>query len=321
MAELVRVTRVGGRYLVFEVKDVAALRRDHCICAVLIGTTPQMPTQNVFSGLPLELTAEETKLLVEKGAAYIVDDAASHLAQLTSEDPAARQAYLQSLKTRRRAFERLADEHAAESRKLGESLKAKAMAKRAASAAAKGERVASKPGAGGPEAGRGPERAADHTGDEDSLVSDHSLFSSTASPTPERPRGGPPGAILHITPTSSADMLADPRTHTVPIETPRGYPLFKHLNTNGYYVTPGIRFGADYSVYPGDPFRYHAHFMATSFEWDEEISVLDLVTGGRLGTGVKKGFLIGGEAPPTANVKQDVGEDRARAFTIEWVAM
>lgn len=315
MAELVRVTRVGGRYLVFEVKDVAALRRDHCICAVLIGTTPQMPTQNVFSGLPLELTAEETKLLVEKGAAYIVDDAAFHLAQLTSEDPAARQAYLQSLKTRRRAFERLADERAAESRKIGESLKAEAMAKRAASAVAKGERVTSKRGAGG------SEKVADHAGDDSSLVSDHSLFSSTASPTPERSRGGPPGAILHISPTTSADILGDPRAHTVPIETPRGYPLFKHLNTNGYYVTPGIRFGADYSVYPGDPFRYHAHFMATSFEWDEEISMLDLVTGGRLGTGVKKGFLIGGEAPPPANAGQDVEEDMVRAFTIEWVAM
>lgn len=319
MADLVRITKVGGRYLVFEVKDVAALRRDNCICAVLVGTTPQMPTQNVFSGLPLELTAEEAKLLVDKGAAYVADDAASHLEQLTSKDPATRQAYLQSLKTRRRAFERLAAEQAVQSKKVGESMRTKALAKRAASAG----QGASKPGPGGKEAGQEPERQPDLTGDEDSLVSDYSLFSTTS--TAEKPRGGqaPPSATFHITPTTSVDMLANPQAHTVSIEAPHGYSLFKHLNCHGYYVTPGIRFGADYSVYPGDPFRYHAHFMATSFEWDDEITVLDLVTGGRLGTGVKKGFLVGGEAPTSLldDVAKDAGDDRVRAFTIEWVAM
>lgn len=320
MADLVRITKVGGRYLVFEVKDVAALRRDHCICAVLVGTTPQMPTQNVFSGLPLELTAEEAMLLLEKGAAYVADDAVSHMEQLTSKDPAARQAYLQSLKTRRRAFERLAEEQAAQSKKIGESMRLKALAKRAASA----DQGPLKPGPGDQEAGREPEEQPDHAVDEDSLVYDQSLF-STASTTLEKRRGSqaPPGTTFHITPTTSVDMLSEPRAHTVSIEAPRGYPLFKHLNSQGYYVTPGIRFGADYSVYPGDPFRYHAHFMATSFEWDEEMTVLDLVTGGRLGTGVKKGFLIGGEAP-TAGSEVDgkaVGQDKVRAFTIEWVAM
>lgn len=319
MADLVRITRTGSRYLVFEVKDVAALRRDHCICAVLVGTTPQMPTQNVFSGLPLELTAEEAKLLLEKGVAYVAADAASHVDQLTSKDAAARQAYLQSLKTRRRAFERLADEQAVQSKRVGESMRLKALAKRAASA----DQGLSKPVSGDEEAGREPEEQPDHAGDADSLVSDYSLISiSTAS---ERSRRGqtPAGATFHITPTTSVDMLTDPQAHTVSIEAPRGYPLFKHLNSQGYYVTPGIRFGADYSVYPGDPFRYHAHFMATSFEWDEEMTVLDLVTGGRLGTGVKKGFLIGGEAAtaPSDDVGKDAGEDRVRAFTIEWVAM
>lgn len=320
MADLVRITKVGGRYLIFEVKDVADLRRNHCICAVLVGTTPQMPTQNVFSGLPLELTPEEAKLLVEKGAAYVVDDAAAHLKQLTSNDPAARQAYLQSLKTRRRVFERLADEQAAQSRKRGESMKAKALAKRAIST----DQEAPKEGTRSKADEQESEQPHGPSGDEDGLVSDLSLFSGTSA-KPEKPHTAQPptGATYHITPTTSADMLANPQDHAISIEAPRGYPLFKHLNSQGYYVTPGIRFGADYSVYPGDPFRYHAHFMATSLEWDEEITVLDLVTGGRLGTGVKKGFLVGGEAPvlPSSEVAKDASVDRVRAFTVEWVAM
>ncbi|KKY31950.1 putative trna-splicing endonuclease subunit sen34 [Diaporthe ampelina] len=233
MGDLVRITKVGGRYIVFEVKDVASLRRDHCICAVLVGTTPQNPTQNLFSGLPLELLPEEAKLLVDKGAAYVVDDATSHLTRLTSMDPTAKHAYLQSLRTRRQNISRVLDE-------------------------------------------------------EDAIR-----------------------------------KAEDLKAYSVPVEAPGSYPFYKHLNSKGYYITPGIRFGADYSVYPGDPFRYHAHFMATSFEWDEEITLLDLVSGGRLGTGVKKGFLIGGQAPSeeAAGKPEDAGEDRVRTFTLEWAAM
>ena len=58
---------------------------------------------------------------------------------------------------------------------------------------------------------------------------------------------------------------------------------------------PGLRFGCHYSVYPGDPLRYHSHFLTTGLGWDEEFDLLDIVGGGRLGTGVKKAYLIGGE--------------------------
>ncbi|PSS02231.1 tRNA intron endonuclease [Coniella lustricola] len=158
------------------------------------------------------------------------------------------------------------------------------------------------------------------------LDDEDSLFSSSSAPVPKKSRSVPAAGVdtlgRHITLTTSIDVLADLQAHAVPIETPRAYPLYKHLNSQGFYITPGIRFGADYSVYPGDPFRYHAHFMATSFGWDEEITVLDLVTGGRLGTGVKKGFLIGGEAPAKSTApEQDAGKDHFRAFTIEWAAM
>lgn len=324
MAELIRITKVGGRYLVFEVKDVASLRRDHCICAVLVGTTPQNPTQNLFSGLPLELLPEEAKLLVDKGAAHVVDEAASHLAHLTSMDPAAKHAYLQSLRTRRQTISRVLDEEDAIRKAEGAKMRGKQRSKRIPARAdsppvAEEARLPlSPPPESQDEASVLPAAAANH---------EESLFPPTHS---QRRRGGTtPSSTTtvatnrHLTATTSVDMLSDPKACSVPVDAPPSYPFYKHLNSKGYYITPGIRFGADYSVYPGDPFRYHAHFMATSFGWDEEITLLDLVSGGRLGTGVKKGFLIGGEAPPdeTTGGPQDAGEDRVRTFTLEWAAM
>lgn len=324
MTELVRITKIGGRYLVFEVKDVASLRRDHCICAVLVGTTPQNPTQNLFSGLPLELLPEEAKLLVDKGVAHVVDEAKSHLTHLTSMDPTAKHAYLQSLRTRRQNISRVLDEEDAIRKAEGAKMRGKQKSKRIparADSPAVVEEVQlplSPPPEKQDEASVLPAATANH---------EESLFSP---PLPQQRKGGTTSSSTtlvatnrHLTATTSADMLSDPKACTVPVEAPRSYPFYKHLNSRGYYITPGIRFGADYSVYPGDPFRYHAHFMATSFGWDEEITLLDLVSGGRLGTGVKKGFLIGGQAPPeeAEGNPQDAGGDRVRTFTLEWAAM
>jgi hypothetical protein len=48
------------------------------MCGCLSGTLPQLPQQNVFLGLPLELMTEEVALLLEKGASYVVDDVQAH---------------------------------------------------------------------------------------------------------------------------------------------------------------------------------------------------------------------------------------------------
>ena len=98
----------------------------------------------------------------------------------------------------------------------------------------------------------------------------------------------------------AAEPIVDTRRHT------SRYALFSHLHDRGYYMTPGLRFGGDFVAYPGDPLRFHSHFTCKAKDADEEWSVMDLVSGGRLGTGVKKSWLVGS------------GE---QCFTIEWAGL
>lgn len=292
----VRISRIAGRYLVFDIEDVVHIRRHHGICAVLTGTMPQNPTQNLFLGLPIELHAEEARLLVDEKAGYIADELPEHLSQLTAMDEATRKAYLQSLKKQRKSAQLAFEEERAK-------VQAKHQSKRKAAKA--------KPAA---ESTSAVAAAAEGEGE--------SLFDAPPpKPTAAAPAAAKESFLPAITPTTSCD-LATPSTGSAAIDTPSSYPLYRYLNSRGYYTTPGLRFGGDYSVYPGDPFRYHAHYLANSYGWDEEISMLDLVTSGRLGTAVKKSFLFGAEKPVNSEESGNAERgDEVRVFCVEWAGM
>ncbi|KAF5495749.1 putative tRNA-splicing endonuclease subunit tsp-4 [Colletotrichum fructicola] len=244
----VRISKIADRYLVFDAEDVAWIRRNHSICSVLIGTTPQNPTQNVFLSLPLELLPEEASMLIEKKT---------------------RQAYITILKDRRDQAQKLIAEDQAK--------KSSVQARRAAGA------------------------------QEQSNLTVGEASSENILPQDK---------LLAVTPTTSGGLQnAQDRILTVP-SPPLG-PLHQYLLSRGYFMTPGLRFGADYSVYPGDPLRYHAHFLATNYGCDEKIPMLDIVGSGRLGTSVKKGFLFGGEAV----VPGDATAKHVRTFCVEWAGM
>ncbi|KAL2175569.1 uncharacterized protein P884DRAFT_44528 [Thermothelomyces heterothallicus CBS 202.75] len=305
----VRISRVAGRYLVFDIDDVVYIRRHHGICAVLTGTMPQNPTQNLFLGLPVELHAEEAQLLVEKGAGYIADELTDHLSQLTTRDESTRKAYLQHLKQQRRNAQQVFDEE-----------KAKVQAKH------QGKREAKLPAATSPAA----PAAASAAENED--PSSSALFSTTTPPSGSK-QEKKDTLLPGVTPTTSLPLLpaAAPRS-SAPVDpsTTTKLPFYRYLNSRGYYTTPGLRFGGDFSVYPGDPFRYHAHYLANSYGWDEPVAMLDLVTSGRLGTAVKKSFLFGAEKPPAVagedggvegRDEKGKGEREVRVFCIEWAGM
>ena len=68
--------------------------------------------------------------------------------------------------------------------------------------------------------------------------------------------------------------------------------IFRDLWQRGHYMTPGAKFGGDYLVYPGEPARYHAHFVALVTPTSRALTPLQLVSLGRLATAVKKTFLL-----------------------------
>jgi tRNA-splicing endonuclease subunit Sen34 len=286
--EPVSISRVAGRYLIFDADAVAYLRRVHRISGVLIGNIPRATQQNVFSGIPLELMPEEARLLVLRGHAYVVDEVAEHEQQAFVAIPPHRQEYLTMLEKKGLAA---ADAHQA----LQNQRKGKWKDK----------------------SGQSGDKAQKRRKSKGGVEDDTSLFSS--APVRQNVSKEPKNlAVRRITPSRSYPLVqTSPRTsQEIPDATP-SYPFFAHLHSKGYYLTPGLRFGCQYTAYPGDPLRYHSHFLAVSKGWDEPIDLLDVLGGGRLGTRVKKGYLLGGVEEPST----DQDEPKVRTFCIEWVAM
>lgn len=334
VSEPLPIFKVAHHYMLYDVNAVTYLRREHNISGVLMGTLPQASQQNVFLGLPLELMPEEARLLVEKKVAYIVDDVAEHKRTFLGNGLSAeeRKVYQAAL---RKQGQGAAQEHAQkadERKKAGLQKAGKASGDWndipddmfEPSRGRKGKPAARRPGPAS--TSRQPSLASsNHANDADSLFgtpsngppmrSNISRASSHGSPAGPEPYG--------VTPTTSQPPM---QAQKPPIGSslelplvPTSYPVYKHLHENGYFMAPGLRFGCQYMAYPGDPLRFHSHFLCNGMGWDEEFDLLDLVGGGRLGTGVKKGFLVGGE-------EQKAGHDVAkaghvRAFCIEWGGM
>lgn len=126
-------------------------------------------------------------------------------------------------------------------------------------------------------------------------------------------------ALSGITPTTSDELVSHTGNGPFAVNSVPEGPLARFLQNSGYYMTPGLRFGARYSVYPGDPLRFHAHYMANQYDWDEEVPILEIVQGGRLATAVKKAFLIGAQEPPSN--PESATEPETRTFSIEWASM
>jgi tRNA-splicing endonuclease subunit Sen34 len=386
------ISLVGGRYLLFDVDVIAHCRRAHNICGLLVGTIPNLSQQNVFLGVPLELMPEEARVLVDKGAAYIVDDAQFHeenFAKMSRED---RIKYMAEMDKR-------GEEVAKEQREAAEKRKERALREKGLKTDEAGlatssvseqtlkvdDSTLSSSGLGfimkgssfsdsqepvtlttvdpspnttvssSPASSEATTPEPVHSGlgfimkgssfseswvqveppkiDSSASapaltsvsVSEESLFEPVlASPSPEptiksNTVKGVAGQKHFVTPTTSYPPLATPAKETAapPPKVPDSYPLFRYLHSKGYYHMPGLRFGCHYNVYPGDPLRYHSHFAATGLGWDQKFELLDVVGGGRLGTGTKKAYMIGGEDPEVdADEKEPV-----RAFSVEWAAL
>ncbi|PNS18815.1 hypothetical protein CAC42_5354 [Sphaceloma murrayae] len=404
VAEPIPIHKVASRYLLHDANHVAYIRRTYNITGVLIGSLPQAPQQNVFLGLPVELMPEEAALLVEKGAAHIVDDSSQHTsaflsnglsgeekqrfeALLNAQGSAAAEDQRRSAEARKdNALQRLAEKTGVEKddilqpRKIGNGdmdnwndlpedmlaprprgSRTKSSSRRrggehsASSSlgpsrtnsygATQGAAPPSAPPSGPPSGARTPvgegqsqdastkaETEAGQDGEE--ATSEEEMLFSGSLPVREKKiktSEVPMPPPHHITPTTSYPPLTERPSDAdgvhkaiqkVPV--PKSYPLYKYLNEKGYFLAPGLRFGCQYMAYSGDPLRYHSHFLCNGKEWTEEWDLMELVSGGRLGTGVKKGFLMGGVVEPKGSKadEQEASQDEeVRAFVVEWAGM
>jgi len=303
------------RYLLYDINIITWLRRTHNILGVLIGTLPQIPQQNVFLGLPLELQPEEARLLVEKGVVYAVNDRDWHTKDLASKTD-------DQVKLIRADVEKETLEVAREFERSKQRRTQQVLGR----INDRKDTFVDKPLSGDAVTGK----------ENDSLEDSLFAASTTSLSTPTRPMWISDSELKSwaITPTTTYPPLSVPPKPTsleLPKAEPSSYALFKHLHNHGYFMSPGIRFGCQFSVYPGDSLRFHSHFLSMSYKWNEDIDLLDLIGGGRLGTGVKKGWLIGGveekedgedgNAAAASLGKDGCKDAEVRTFCIEWGGM
>ena len=313
-----QISQAVERYLLYDINTITWLRKTHNILGVLIGTLPQIPQQSVFLGLPLELQPEEARTLVERGLGYIVNDLEWHRESTRSTTPAQRKAYVAGLRKEgmdaARAVEQQKQQRTEQAMKRLQLGKGKASSASLSSSTppASEEAAVDDPLFDPVPTGASPPLSS-------SSIKPWTITPTTSYPPPPHPSNRPASKLPTVDPAS--------------------YALFQHLHRLSYFLSPGLRFGCQFLVYPGDPLRFHSHFLAASAEWDEEIDLLDLVGGGRLGTGVKKGWLIGGVEKGSPKPEKDGITDgsltsdkqrsaddpgeccRVRTFCIEWGGM
>lgn len=309
---LFKISSKSDSFILYDITTVTWLRKTHNILGVLVGTLPQFPQQNVFLGLPLELQPEEARLLVEKGVAYIVDDLQWHTAGMQSMTSAQEETF-------KMALYREGKEAARKENEKREMVRENAMNRAQDRNKCDGDDILETEDVFEAEEAKGDEALFDKT----------SQSGSAKVSNPSKPSDAKPDPWI-ITPVTSSPPLQLPpvkSSSTLPPVNPSSYALFKHLHSLDYFISPGLRFGCQFLVYPGDPLRFHSHFLAMATEWEEEIDLLDLVGGGRLGTGVKKGWLIGGferkeSAGATASRVRESGavdaNAKVRTYCIEW---
>ncbi|ODQ65115.1 tRNA-intron endonuclease catalytic domain-like protein [Nadsonia fulvescens var. elongata DSM 6958] len=291
---------VLDRVLLFDLEHIQQLRDKHNMAGTLIGTLPQIPQQNIFLGLPVELMPEESLYLLSRGIGYIVDDSTVHRcvqSEITKNDRAQIlekreakkaemvEAYLDGIKRKRQS---------ALSKKgfSQEEIDAKER-----EAETKENIIQNK-----------EEEGDDKTIMNSNLTKKKPITVSTGSYSLE-------SAITYSTPAISKDNIPYYATSSsyhhniknaqelksraikaiLAQTTPAAFATYAYLNDRGYFVSPGLRFGCQFLAYPGDSLRFHSHFMVIGLEYEEKFDILSIVIGGgRLGGAVKKGMMIGG---------------------------
>ncbi|CAM9922775.1 unnamed protein product [Lampetra fluviatilis] len=86
------------------------------------------------------------------------------------------------------------------------------------------------------------------------------------------------------------------------------YRVYRDLQRRGLHLTSGAKFGGDFLVYPGDPLRFHSHFIALCHDDERPMALVELLAAARLGSNVKKTVLLCSPMP----------RDGVRYTSLQW---
>ncbi|OJA13717.1 hypothetical protein AZE42_02940 [Rhizopogon vesiculosus] len=279
------------RAYVWDVDDINTLRSHHRICGILTGTLPHLSSQNVFLGLPLQLMPEEVVLLVENGIAVLADDPSAHhspspsLLKLWQEERLSDARQQIALTEEKESIEasnanRAMSESAQRKRKEREERRAHATVNTAPN-------IPMDDSPSPPPISENPSRLAVEESPDRAVVMPSAPYTVHVPASSSRLAWYAPHS--HLYSSIEAGIWKYPST----LQERARCGVFRSLWEQGFYMGVGIRFGGEYLVYPGDPLRYHSHFVASVIEAPgAALRPMEIVAHGRLGTGTKKAHLL-----------------------------
>ncbi|CAI4054599.1 hypothetical protein SKDZ_01G0750 [Saccharomyces kudriavzevii ZP591] len=268
--------------LVFDIHDIQLLRK-WGICGVLSGTLPTAAQQNVFLSVPLRLMLEDVlwlhlnnladvKVIRKEGddiMAGITPQRGAKLARLVEDRLSKSFEYQRKFKK---------DEHIAKLKKIGKI----------------NDNTSTE-----------ELQRLDKSNNNDQLI-ESSLFIDVADISMilkdvNIDLNGPSYDDIR-------NLLFKQYRRTEKMQT---YLLYKALRDQRYVLSPGGRFGGKFIAYPGDPLRFHSHLtIQDAIDYrNEPIDLISMISGARLGTTVKKLWVIGGVEEETKDT---------HFFSVEW---
>ncbi|XP_021101812.1 tRNA-splicing endonuclease subunit Sen34 isoform X2 [Heterocephalus glaber] len=275
----------NGRSLVWGAEAVQALRERLGVGGRTVGALPRGPRQNSRLGLPLLLLPEEARLLAEIGAVTLVSS--------PRRDPSQHSLALASF---RRQQEQSFQEQSALAAEARENRRQELLEKIAEGQAAKKQKLEQDSEAGGSRAAEESEIGGGQaSGEQEEAVPSSQAASDGAAPLPRS------ALLVQLATARPRPVKARPLDWRVqskdwphagrPAHELR-YSIYRDLWERGFFLSAAGKFGGDFLVYPGDPLRFHAHYIAQCWAPEDPIPLQDLVSAGRLGTSVRKTLLL-----------------------------
>lgn len=249
---MIDLTYSNGSVFVWNVDDVYRLRKDYRIVGNFIGCLPSLPRQDQMLGLPMQLTSEQIHFLLKRNVARVVRY--EELDRPVGEE------------ARKRREEAVGCSYLEQSVLYREERLSQLM--KISKKIVEGKRK---------------KYGSDNFDEKLALQEEIDRIPPMSKDMmmvqiPTRPHWQLEGEEL-----ANEILISEKSTKNL---------VFNDLWEKGYYLTSGEKFGGDFLVYPGDPLKFHSHYIAVCVDEDEPLTPQFLISKGRLGTNVKKIVLL-----------------------------